>query len=115
MKAYDNFFVPVDNLEEAKNYYANVLGLDLKFDFSDKGMAAFNVGHEEPAIILKEKSKFPDVKPAIWFVVDNVEDEYERLQKNGVNFLSKPFQIGTGNAVEFEDLFGNRFGMADYV
>lgn len=115
MKAYDNFFVPVDNLEEAKNYYSNVLGLDLKFDFSDKGMVAFNVGHEEPAIILKEKSKFPDVKPAIWFVVDNVEDEYERLRKNGVNFISKPFQIGTGNAVEFEDLFGNRFGMADYV
>lgn len=66
-------------------------------------------------LYFKEKSKFPDVKPAIWFVVDNVEEEYERLRKNGVNFISKPFQIGTGNAVEFEDLFGNRFGMADYV
>lgn len=114
MKAYDNFFLPVDDLEEAKNYFSNVLGLKLKFDFSDKGMAAFNVGDEEPAIILKEKNKFPDAKPTIWFVVDNVNDEYERLHNNGVNFISKPFQIGTGNAVEFEDLFGNRLGMTDY-
>lgn len=55
MKAYDNFILPVDDLEEAKNYYTNVLGLKLKFDFSDQGMVAFNVGDEEPAIILKEK------------------------------------------------------------
>ena len=114
MKAYDNYFLPVDDLEAAKIYFTNVLGLKLKFDFSDKGMAAFNVGDEEPAIILKDKSKFPDVKPTIWFVVDNVNDAYERLRNNGVNFLSAPFQIGTGNAVEFEDLFGNRLGMADY-
>lgn len=114
MKAYDNFFLPVDDLEEAKNYFSKVLGLKLKFDFSDKGMAAFNVGDEEPAIILKERNKFPDAKPTIWFVVDNVNDEYKRLCNNGVNFISKPFQIGTGNAVEFEDLFGNRLGMTDY-
>jgi predicted enzyme related to lactoylglutathione lyase len=71
------------------------LALKLKFDFSDKGMAAFNVGDEEPAIILKEKNKFPDAKPTIWFIVDNVNDEYKRLCNNGGNFISKPFQIGT--------------------
>ncbi|AFA49651.1 VOC family protein [Acetobacterium woodii] len=114
MNKYDNFFVPVDDLQEAVKYYVNVLGLELKFDFSDKGMVAFNVGDEEPAIILKEKSKFPDVKPAIWLVADNVNDEYQRLRKNGVKFLSEPFQIGTGHAVEFEDIDGNRFGIADY-
>lgn len=114
MNKYDNFFIPVDDLQEAANYYANVLGLELKFDFSDKGMVAFNVGDEEPAIILKEKCKFPDVKPSIWFVADNVNGEYERLLQKGVNFLSAPFKIGTGHAVEFEDIYGNRFGIADY-
>jgi predicted enzyme related to lactoylglutathione lyase len=48
-------------------------------------------------------------------VVEDVETEYKRLMEKGVTFLSTPYKIGTGNAVEFEDLFGNRFGIADYV
>ena len=114
MNNYDNFFLPIDNMEEAKDFYGNTLGLNLKFDFSDKGMSAFNVGSEEPAIILKDKKKFPDAKPTIWFVVDNVEATYNYLMEKGVKFLSAPFRIHTGNAAEFEDPFGNRLGITDY-
>ena len=115
MKAYDNFFVPVNDLVQAKDYYQNVLELPLKFDFSDKGMVAFKVGDEEPAIILKDINRFPEAKPTIWFVVENVDEEYTRLKEKGVKFLGEPYKIGTGNAVEFEDMFGNRFGIADYI
>lgn len=114
MKNYDNFFIPVDDLEKAKTYYQDVLGLRIKFDFSDKGMIAFNVGDEEPALILKDKKKFPNLKETIWFVVDDVPTEYDLMCKKGVAFISKPFKIGTGMAAEFEDDFGNRFGIADY-
>jgi len=41
---YDNFFLPADNLETAKEFYQNKLGLALKFDFADRGMVAFKVG-----------------------------------------------------------------------
>ena len=92
MKNYDNYFLPVDNMEEAKRYYEEILGLKKKFDFSDKGMVAYNIGNEEPAIILKEE-----------------------MLNNGIKFLSEPFKIGTGNAVEFEDPFGNRLGVTDYI
>ena len=34
MNNYDNFFLPIDNMEEAKDFYGNTLGLNLKFDFS---------------------------------------------------------------------------------
>lgn len=115
MKTYDNFFLPVNDLEKAKDYYQNTLGLELKFDFSDKGMVAFKVGEEEPAIILKDINHFPQTKSTIWFVVENVEEEYERLMNKGVFFTGVPYKIGTGNAVEFEDMFGNRFGIADYL
>ncbi len=27
MKNYDNYFIPVDNMEEAKRYYEEILGL----------------------------------------------------------------------------------------
>ena len=40
--------------------------------------------------------------------VDNMEDA------KGVEFLSPPFRIRTGNAVEFDDPFGNRLGITDY-
>ena len=111
---YDNFFLGVDNLFEAKEYYQKVLGLGIKFDFSSKGMLAFNVGDEEPAIILKDRNIFKNTKPTIWFVVDDVKSEYEKLLDRGVKFLSEPFEIMTGMAVEFDDPFGNRLGITDY-
>jgi len=115
MKNYDNLFLGVDNLSKAKQYYETILGLQLKFDFSKNGMIAFNVGDEEPAIILKDKNVFPDIIPTIWFKVDNVAVEHKRLSDKGVKFLSEPFKIKTGIAVEFEDPFGNRLGITDYT
>lgn len=111
---FDNFFLGVESLSDAREYYGNVLGLELKFDFSSKGMIAFNVGDEEPAIILKDKSIFPDSTPTVWFAVDDVKEEYARLLNEGVEFLSEPFEIGTGLAAEFDDPFGNRLGITDY-
>ena len=114
MKDYDNFFLPSRDLEKGKKFYRDMLGLPIKFDFSGMGMIAFKVGDNEPAIILKDTAKFPETKPTIWFVVDNVKEEYKRLKAKGLQFLSEPFEIHTGMAVEFEDPFGNRLGLTDY-
>jgi len=115
MKAYDNFFFPAEDLEKSKEFYQNILGFTLKFDFKDKGMMAFNVADEEPAIILKDLKVFPEVKPTLWFVVEDVKEEYQNLKEKGVSFLSEPFEILTGMAVEFEDPSGNRLGITDYT
>jgi predicted enzyme related to lactoylglutathione lyase len=114
MDDYDNFFLPTDNLEKGKDFYQRILGLRLKFDFSERGMMAFKVGDREPAIILKDLKKFPAARPTIWFVVDDVIKEHDRLKAEGVHFLSEPFEIPTGMAVEFEDPFGNMLGITDY-
>ena len=115
MKDYDNFFLPSGDLKKGKEFYQNLLGLQVKFDFSNIGMIAFKVGDNEPAIILKDTNKFPSTKPTIWFVVDNVQEEYKHLKAKGLKFLSEPFRIQTGLAVEFEDPFGNRLGLTDYI
>ncbi|WP_099466884.1 VOC family protein [Konateibacter massiliensis] len=115
MKNFDNFFLPVNDMEEAKQYYGELLGLQMKFDFSDNGVVAYNVGSEEPAIILKDESKFKDLKPTIWFEVSDVMVKYEEMKQKGIVFLSEPFKIRTGYAVEFEDPFGNRLGITDYM
>jgi len=114
MKDYDNFFLPSTDLKTAKEFYAGVLELPVKFDFSNEGMIAFAVGGQEPALILTDIHRFPDARPTIWFVVDDVQKEYERLKQRGLKFLSEPFSIPTGRAVEFEDPFGNRLGITDY-
>ncbi len=114
MKDYDNFFLPATDLEAAKEFYHRVLQLPVKFDFSEEGMIAFAVGNQEPALIVKDVRRFPDARPTIWFVVDDVDEEYQRLKQQGLTFLSEPFAIATGRAVEFEDPFGNKLGMTDY-
>lgn len=112
IKDYDNFFLPVENLETAKEFYKDKLGLGIKFDFADKGMTAFKVGENEPAIIL---STMQNSKPAIWFTVESVQNAYEELKQKGVTFLSEPFEIMTGLSVEFTDPFGNKLGITDYT
>jgi len=114
IKDYDNFFLPVNDLDKAKKFYNKILGFSIKFDFSDAGMTAFKVGEQEPAIILKDTKKFPNTKPTIWFVVENVRNEYKKLKEKDIRFISEPFEIHTGLAVEFEDPFGNRLGITDY-
>lgn len=109
--SYDNFFLPADNLDSAREFYKNKLGLDIKFDFSEMGMLAFKVGDNEPAIILR---KGENITPAIWFTVDNVLQVYKELKEKGIRFLSEPFEIHTGFSAEFNDPFGNKLGITDY-
>src|SRR5450631_2928617 len=111
LKNYDNFFLPAADLTSAREFYGDTLGLPVKFDFSARGMLAFRVGDEEAAIILRNHT---DVKPAIWFEVDDVNITYSELREKGLRFLSEPYEIFTGLAVEFEDPFGNRLGITDY-
>jgi predicted enzyme related to lactoylglutathione lyase len=114
IKDLDNIFLPVKNLENAKKFYNETLGLNLKFDFPERGMSAFKIGDIEPAIILKDVNKFKTTTAAFWLEVEDVKTAYEQLKSKGVKFCSEPFEIKTGFAVEFEDLDGNKIGITDY-
>ena len=110
----DNFFYPVDNIQESLVFYKDILELPIKFDFRERGMIAFKIGQEEAAIIVKEKSKFPESKACVWIEVENVNVMYETLLIKNVRFLSEPYKIHTGFAVEFYDPSGNIIGITDY-
>lgn len=114
IKNYDNLFLPAENYKESVQFYSEVLGLEKKFEFAEQGMVAFKVGNEEPAIILKDKTKMPNIIPTIWIEVEDAKAVYEKMKANGVAFLSEPFRIRTGWAVEFNDPSGNRLGFTDY-
>jgi predicted enzyme related to lactoylglutathione lyase len=114
IKGLDNIFLSVKNLDRAKKFYNETLGLNVKFDFPDRGMSAFELGNAEPAVILKDINKFKETPAVFWLEVDNVKTTYETLKSKGVKFFSEPFEIKTGFAVEFEDLDGNKIGITDY-
>lgn len=114
IKNYDNFFLPANNYQESVLFYSEVLGLEKKFEFAEQGMVAFKVGNEEPAIILKDKTKMPNTIPTIWIEVEDAKAVCGKMKAKGVVFLSEPFRIRTGWAVEFNDPSGNRLGFADY-
>jgi predicted enzyme related to lactoylglutathione lyase len=111
LKGYDNFFLPAADLEKGRQFYGDMLELSVKFDFSAHGLLAFNVGDEEPAIILRSH---PGTKPSILFEVNDVRATYTELKEKGIVFLREPYEINTGLAAEFEDPFGNRLGITDY-
>jgi predicted enzyme related to lactoylglutathione lyase len=112
MIRYDNVFLPANDFAKGREFYEKTLGMPVKFDFSEAGFMAFQVGNEEPAIILRN---LPDSKPTVWFEVDDVKTTFDELKEKGVAFRSDPFRIRTGMAVEFEDPFGNRLGFTDYT
>ena len=114
IKAIDNYFLPATDLDKSKHFYADTLGLDVKFDFADKGMLAFKVGNDEPAIILKDINRFPDAKPSLLLEVEDVKESYKQLLEQGVVFTKVPYRIQTGWAAELQDPAGNLIGITDY-
>jgi predicted enzyme related to lactoylglutathione lyase len=111
IRDYDNFFLPAGDLEAARHFYRDVLGLSIKFDLSDKGMVAFRVGHNEPAIIIRQGQI---ERPAIWLMVDDARAAYQELKQQGVVFNGEPFEIPTGWVAEFTDPSGNSLAITDY-
>ena len=45
-----------------------------------------NIGNVEPAIILIDKNKFENLKPTIWFEVEDVAIFYKEMLNNGIKF-----------------------------
>lgn len=111
IKGYDNFFLPAEDLEKSKVFFKDQLGLEIKFEFPEKGMIAFKVADAEPAIILHHREH---MKPSIMLEVDDVRQAYEELSGRGIKFDGEPYEIGTGLSVDFCDPSGNKFTLTDY-
>lgn len=44
MEDFDNFFLPALDFEREKRFYKDVLGLQVKFDFSQQGIMDIKLG-----------------------------------------------------------------------
>lgn len=122
--------IPVRDQEKALKFYTEKLGFIKKKDLPLEGgnrwltlvSAEWQDGPElllEPAPNHFEPSKvFQDALmeagiPYTQFDVQNVEKEYERLKKLGVEFSMKPTAMGTVKVAVFNDTCGNNIQLIE--
>ena len=107
----DDVFFNVDDIEKAKAFYRDNLGLPVKYEAADwVELDAGNV-----TIALRRYGSGPEGRPeldvgegaTLVFQVEDIEAAKAELESNGIKFISGVFDYGTVKLAAFEDLNGN--------
>jgi catechol 2,3-dioxygenase-like lactoylglutathione lyase family enzyme len=107
----DDVFFNVDDMEAAKAFYRDKLGLPVKYEAPDwVELDAGNV-----TIALRRYGSGPEGRPELGvgegatlvFEVDDIEAAKAELEGQGVKFIGGVFDYGTVRLAAFEDLNGN--------
>ncbi len=113
--------VMVKDQAKALEFYTAVLGFVKKTDISMGEYRWLTVvspeGSDEIELLLEpcvlpaaqtfQKALYDAGIPLTMFFVDHIDREYERLEKLGVSFRSKPTKAGPATVAVFEDTCGN--------
>ncbi|HEU0294518.1 MAG TPA: VOC family protein [Anaerolineales bacterium] len=115
--------VSIDDYDKALKFYTEILGFVTKRDIplGDGARWITVVSPEEPdgtELLLEPNASYPAMKglkeslfqdgiPFTAFQVNDIQSEYERLQKLGVEFTMEPTNMGMTTAAVFNDTCGN--------
>jgi predicted enzyme related to lactoylglutathione lyase len=111
-KAFSGF--SVNNLQKAKDFYQNILGLDVS---EINGVLQLNISGGNGIVVYPKPNHSPATFTILNFPVDNIETAVEQLNKRGVHFLQYEGAIKTNekgishaggiNIAWFQDPAGN--------
>jgi len=122
--------IPVRDQQKALDFYTDVLGFVKKVDAplgeGNRWLTAVSKydqdgpelllepapNHFEPARIYQDELMKAGI-PYTQFYVDNVQEEYDRLTKLGVEFSMKPTEMGTVRVAVFDDTCGNNIQLVE--
>jgi catechol 2,3-dioxygenase-like lactoylglutathione lyase family enzyme len=115
--------VSIDDYDKALKFYTEILGFVKKQDIAlGEGARWITVvSPDEPngtELLLEPNATYPAIKalkeslvkdgiPFTAFLVDNVQEEYERMKDLGVEFTMEPTNMGWTSAAIFDDTCGN--------
>ena len=115
--------VSIDNYDKALKFYTDVLGFRAKRDIplGDGARWITVVSAEEPdgtELLLEPNAEYPAMKalkesllrdgiPFTAFEVGDIQKEYERMKKLGVEFTMEPTNMGPTTAAVLNDTCGN--------
>ncbi|WP_428659002.1 VOC family protein [Runella sp.] len=111
----------VDDQEKALRFYTEVLGFVKKTEIpmgEHKWLTVVSSEEQNGVELVLEPVSFPPAQtfqkalyeagiPLTAFNVDDIEKEYERLEKAGVVFSMKPTRMGGAMLAVFDDTCGN--------
>ncbi len=118
--------VLVDDQDKALQFYTEVLGFVKKNDFpageykwltvvspaEPNGVELLLEPDQNPAAKAFKKALFEQGIPATSFAVDDIQQEYERLQALGVEFTAPPADMGPVIIATLNDTCGNLIQIA---
>jgi catechol 2,3-dioxygenase-like lactoylglutathione lyase family enzyme len=124
--------IPVQDQQKALEFYTKKLGFLKKVDvpLGEDSRWLTVVSEEEqdgPEVLLEpspkhfepantyQKALFDAGIPYTQFNVDNVQQDYERLVKLGVEFSVKPTEMGTVKIAVFNDTCGNNIQLVEML
>ena len=115
--------VPIDDYDKALKFYTEVLGFVTKRDIplGEGARWITVVSPEDPdgtELLLEPNAEYPAMKalrealnkdgiPYTAFLVSDIQKEYERLKKLGVEFTMEPTNMGMTSAAVLNDTCGN--------
>ena len=115
--------VPIDDYDKALKFYTEVLGFVTKRDIplGEGARWITVVAPEDPdgtELLLEPNAEYPAMKalrealnkdgiPYTAFLVNDIQKEYERLKKLGVEFTMEPTNMGMTSAAVLNDTCGN--------
>ena len=124
--------IPVQNQENALNFYIGKLGfvkkLDIPLGEGNRWLTVVAKDEQDgPELLLEpspnsfepaeifQKALFDAGIPYTQFNVESVRDEYERLTNLGVEFSMKPTEMGTAKLAVFNDTCGNNIQIVEIL
>src|SRR5215472_14317580 len=116
----------VDDQDKALKFYTEVLGFVKKADFpvgqfkwltvvspeEPDGTELLLEPNDNPAARTFQKALFEQGIPSITFAVEDIQHEYDRMQKLGVKFTMAPTTMGPVTLAVFDDTCGNLIQIA---
>jgi len=107
----DHLTVSVRDYKAARDWYATHLGLRVEFEIPERGVAAMQDG--AGFTVFLEQSPVPTANCVLYFQVDSVDDQYERLIERGVAFTIAPSKQFWGYGPELTNPDGLRIRFWD--
>jgi catechol 2,3-dioxygenase-like lactoylglutathione lyase family enzyme len=115
--------VPIEDYDKSLKFYTEVLGFVKKRDIplGEGARWITVVSPDEPngtELLLEPNATYPEMKalraalmrdgmPYTMFLVDDIQKEYARLKKLGVEFTMEPTEMGMSTNAVFNDTCGN--------
>ncbi len=102
LRKVDRILLRVPGLQSAVKYYRDVLGLKLIKE--ETSIASFRLADEQTELVLHTDADLP--AEALYYLVDDVRDLYQRRDELHLKFSGPPTQVSRGYKATVKDPFG---------